>query len=217
MIARGGGGGLGGRNALRDLHAMSADRSSGDLQRAVTLDQARLESRPLPRESLASSPLPTSMPAVAGTCSRSLRSPSGAASAQAEAVGRGEGNPVRLLATETRMLAENRPARETRRSSPTPSAASIDLRAIVLGLLDDPEIVTKLRSKIDRVDPQPINDYETIAETALRYRLSTRTIRRAMARGLPHERPLGRRVRIPVSKAREWFESGKGRNLEKTR
>ena len=92
---------------------------------------------------------------------------------------------------------------------------SIDLRAIVLGLLDDPEVVAKLRRKIDLPTVAPANDYETVAETAKRYRLSTRTIRRAMAAGLPYERPVGRRVRIPVAKARAWFESGKGRNLEK--
>jgi len=98
---------------------------------------------------------------------------------------------------------------------PMRAPGSIDLRAIVLGLLDDPEVVAKLRRKIDLPTVAPANDYETVAETAKRYRLSTRTIRRAMAAGLPYERPVGRRVRIPVAKARAWFESGKGRNLEK--
>jgi hypothetical protein len=93
----------------------------------------------------------------------------------------------------------------------------IELRTLVLSLLDDPEVVHKILSKLDLLIPEATKDYETIAETAARYRLSTRTIRRAMARGLPYERPVGRRVRIPLAKARAWFESGKGRELEKHR
>jgi hypothetical protein len=100
---------------------------------------------------------------------------------------------------------------------PSHASTSIDLRALILGLLDDPEVVAKLRRKVDLAAMIPENDYETVAETARRYRLSTRTIRRAMAFGLPYERPVGRRVRIPIAKARAWFESGKGRELEKKR
>jgi hypothetical protein len=118
----------------------------------------------------------------------------------------------------TTLIADDTRARRCEQPPlPTRSPTSIDFRAIILSLLDDPEVVAKVQSKVDLAPMDAGSDYETVAETAKRYRLSTRTIRRAMAIGLPFDRPVGRRVRIPVAKARAWFESGKGRALDRKR
>lgn len=55
--------------------------------------------------------------------------------------------------------------------------------------------------------PPPAPAYLTIEGFAERYQVSTRTVRRMIARGMPFRRPRPLAVRIPVAAAEAWIAS----------
>ena len=60
----------------------------------------------------------------------------------------------------------------------------------------------------------PSNDappWLTIQGFAARLQMSTKSVRRLNAAGMPHERPRPRAVRIPVERAEAWIAAAPGR------